>query len=138
MNKLPTWATQAMQEAGVDAEGWVSHDLGGSVKRLARTRCLYVDKFGEVSIHNSSIANLATPDAFRLADRLRRALAGEPDPRVAELEAEVERLKTEVQELQEYKHIWHDPQLHHYNLLRCPVLSDAQLRHLLGDDGGIS
>ncbi len=82
---LPTWATDAMREAGLSAEGWTSDSFEGCVIRETPAGDIYVYWNGRVNFDPSQ-ANLETPEFLPAAFRLAAALEGKPDPKVAELE----------------------------------------------------
>lgn len=94
-NKLPTWATDGLQEAGVSCEGWEPRNEGTKLVRwvgyYSLGICLSIMPDGLLMVSDAVASGRGTPlpDAFRLAARLAAALEGKPDPatdqRVAEL-----------------------------------------------------
>lgn len=102
MSNLPAWAIDGLRDAGVSAEGWEPHDLPDWVVWNREPHRFEVCERGEwldiLGPDGESVAFEveSVPDAFLLAARLAAALENKPDPRVVELEAEVARLRGEI------------------------------------------
>jgi len=95
-SNLPEYAKSTLELAGVSTDGWESHDNRdnhlvypdlpeGYQIRIDCDWYVYIeDRYGRDRI---TLCCDGYCHAARLADRLKRAFLGEPDPRVAELEA---------------------------------------------------
>ena len=95
-NNLPEWANSAFEQAGVSTDGWDSRPQDFCEDTLAYIEApttIYVHRytdgftvgFGAMEFYGRP--RMCFSQAFHLADRLKRAVLDEPDPRVAELEA---------------------------------------------------
>ena len=95
-NNLPEWAISAFEQAGVSTDGWVYDELYDSLECRPEPLLLEITRDGRLQLWGDGSDRIIADtcgiyQSIQLADRLKRAIQQEPDPRVAELEELIRR-----------------------------------------------